>query len=72
MKTLTLVLDGMHCTGCAQTIKALLDLEPGVRQSAVSFEDRNARVLFDPGATDEARLASAIEKAGFKVTDRRP
>lgn len=60
-------IEGMHCEGCAQTIEALLGAEPGVRRVAVSFQAREAQVRFDPKATDDAHLAAAIERAGYKV-----
>ena len=58
----------MHCNGCAATIKALLDIEAGVKASRVAFEDGSARLLFDPAAIDEAKLVAAVEKGGYKVT----
>jgi copper chaperone CopZ len=67
MNSLTLAIEGMHCDGCAETIKALLAVESGVKASSVSFKERRARVLYDPAAVDESRLVAAIEKAGFKV-----
>jgi DNA-binding transcriptional MerR regulator/copper chaperone CopZ len=67
MKDAIFRIDGMHCEGCAQTIEALLGTEPGVRRAAVSFQAREAQVQFDPQATDDAHLAAAIERAGYKV-----
>lgn len=67
MKTATLTIEGMHCTGCARTIEALLAAEPGVREAAVSFESKDVRVLYDAALTGEERLAAAIEKAGYRV-----
>lgn len=67
MKTLVLTIEGMHCEGCAETIKALLSVEAGVKASTVSFQEGNARVLYDPAAVDEKKLAAAIEKGGYKV-----
>lgn len=67
MKTLVLRIEGMHCDGCAETIKALLDIEAGVKASHVSFEEGSARVLYDPAVVDERKLVAAIEKGGFKV-----
>lgn len=67
MKTAILKIEGMHCEGCAQTIEALLGAEPGVRRAAVSFQAREAQVLFDPKAADDARIVAAIERAGYKV-----
>jgi copper chaperone len=68
MKTLTVTIEGMHCDGCAETIKALLTLETGVKAVNVSYPERRARVLYDPAAIDEAKLRAAIKKAGYRVT----
>lgn len=67
MKTMTFRIEGMHCEGCAKTIEALLGAEPGVQRAAVSFQAREAQVLFDPKAADDARIVAAIERAGYKV-----
>jgi len=67
MKTLAVTIEGMHCDGCAETIKALLAVESGVKASAVSFQEGSARVLYDPAAVDEAKLVAAIERCGYKV-----
>ncbi|MBI3042946.1 MAG: heavy-metal-associated domain-containing protein [Betaproteobacteria bacterium] len=67
MKTLVVTIEGMHCDGCAETIKALLDVEAGVKASSVSFKDGSARVLYDPAAIDEPGIAAAIERGGYKA-----
>ena len=72
MKDAIFRIEGMHCEGCAQTIEALLGTEPGVRRAAVSFQAREAQVQFDPQATDDAHLAAAIERAGYKVVAAGP
>ena len=67
MKTVLLQIEGMHCDGCAETIKALLAVEAGVKASTVSFKDGRARVLYDPAIVDEKKLVAAIEMGGYKV-----
>jgi DNA-binding transcriptional MerR regulator len=67
MRTAIFKIDGMHCDGCARTIEALLSMEPGVRKVGVSFEAREARVLFEPHTVSEDRLAAAISNAGYSV-----
>ena len=67
MKTTTIKIDGMHCEGCAQTLQFLLGREAGVRKVEVSFAEREARILHDPQASDSAKLAAIIGKAGFRV-----
>ena len=67
MKTLVAMIEGMHCDGCAETIKGLLAVEDGVKASSVSFSEGLARVLYDPAVIDEKKLVAAIEKGGYKV-----
>ncbi len=70
MKTAILKIEGMHCDGCATTVKTVLEREPGVQMAAVSFAEGQARVLYDPQATVEDSLVAAIEKPGFRVVRR--
>jgi len=70
MKTATFKVEGMHCEGCATTIKTVLEREPGVQMATVSFAEGQARVLYDPQATAEDRLVAMIEKPGFRVVGR--
>jgi copper chaperone len=67
MKTATFTIEGMHCDGCASTIKSLIERQPGVQMATVSFAERQARILYDSNAIDENRLVAAIEKPGFRV-----
>jgi copper chaperone CopZ len=67
MKSVTLNIEGMHCNGCAQTVKALVGSEPGVRTAEVSYPDRQARVLYDPQVLSEDRLIEIVEKGGYHV-----
>jgi len=39
MKTVFLRIEGMHCDGCAETIKALLDVEAGVNMPMITWPD---------------------------------
>ena len=67
MKSLALKIEGMHCDGCAGTIEALLAREPGVKGASVSYAAGKGQILYDPAATDPARVAAAIERAGYRV-----
>jgi copper chaperone len=71
MKNTTFKVEGMHCDGCAANVKALVEKEPGVKGVSVSFKDGEARVLYDPEAVTEDRLAATIQKPGYRVVERR-
>ena len=45
MKTATFTIEGMHCDSCATTIKTLVERQQGVQMAAVSFAERQARIL---------------------------
>jgi copper chaperone len=70
MKTTIFKIEGMNCDACANTIKSLVEKEPGVRMASVSFGERLARVLYDPQSVQEDRLVDAIQKPGFRVVGR--
>lgn len=70
MKTTTLKITGMHCSGCANTIKALVEKQPGVQMVTVSFEEGQARILYDPKALGEDRLVAVVQQPGFRVVGR--
>lgn len=70
MNTLTLQVEGMHCDGCAATIKAVVEREPGVKAATVSFKGGEARILYDPAATSTDRLVAAVGRLGYRVTER--
>ena len=70
MRTTIFKIEGMNCDACANTIKSLVEKEPGVRLASVSFTERQARVLYDPQAVQEDRLVDVIQRPGFRVVGR--
>jgi copper chaperone len=72
VNNLTLQIQGMHCDGCTETIKAVVEREAGVKAAAVSFKGGEARILYDPAATSAERLVTAIGRLGYRVTGRAP
>lgn len=72
MKSVTFTIEGMHCEGCAQTIKALIDAEPGVRAGEVSYKERQARILYEPKTVGVDQLVRVVEKGGYRVPAREP
>ena len=70
MKTTIFRIEGMNCDACANSIKSLVEKEPGVRMASVSFSERLARVLYDPHAVGDNRLVEVIQQPGFRVVSR--
>lgn len=68
MQSLLLKVEGMHCGGCAQSIKRLLERQPGVLSAEVSFETGEARVQIDPQRIGPDRLTGVLAPAGYQAS----
>lgn len=64
---LVLKIGGMDCPVCAEALQNGFRQIPGVRQSQVSFQDKQATIEYDPRRVDRVRLVKVITDAGFKV-----
>ena len=68
MKTALFKIDGMHCDGCATTVKAMVERQPGVQMADVSYDQGQARVLYDPQTIAEDALVATVQKLGYRIT----
>lgn len=62
-----IAVEGMHCTSCAQGIKAMLKRTPGVITAEVSFERSDAIVEYDPSRTSPEKVIKVINNLGYKA-----
>ncbi|MDD3483000.1 heavy metal translocating P-type ATPase [Azovibrio restrictus] len=65
-QTLELAIGGMTCAACAARIEKVLNRQAGV-EASVNLASERAKVRWQPGLADAARIIAAIEKAGFKA-----
>ena len=68
MQTVVLNIGGMNCGGCVKNVTGILQGVDGVASAAVSLEDKNATVSFDPAKTNLAALVEAVEDGGFEAS----
>lgn len=66
MTTTTIRIEGMHCDGCAQRLKRVLERERGVERAEVLLAGGEARVTHDSRTTTD-RLRQAVERAGYEA-----
>jgi len=66
-KTTRIKIEGMHCGGCASSVAKKLKATPGVESVEVSFENKEAVVIYDDKKTNDAKLREAVASTGFKV-----
>jgi Cu+-exporting ATPase len=57
----------MTCAACASRIEKVLKRQPGVREASVNFATERAHVSYHAAETDVARIAGAVEDAGYGV-----
>jgi periplasmic mercuric ion binding protein len=65
MRTVTLSVPGMTCAACPITVKKALSRVDGVVSTTVSFENREAVVVYDDARTSVQALTLATRNAGF-------
>jgi Cu2+-exporting ATPase len=58
---------GMTCASCVLSVEKVLRGHVGVQQVAVNLATNTAQVTFDPLATDDAALKSAVASAGYDL-----
>jgi Cu+-exporting ATPase len=68
VKRIDIPVEGMHCASCAANIERRLAREPGVTTANVNYANQVAAVEYDEQQTDVARLAAAVEDAGYEVS----
>ena len=64
IKEVVLRVEGMTCNVCPLTIKAALKKLTGVVDADVSYEDKEAKVLFEDGKVKIEQMIRSIENAG--------
>lgn len=65
----TIKIEGMHCDGCANRVKRLLEKEPGVRQADVAYQAGEARVQYNEHTVTTDRLREVVERAGYAAQE---
>ena len=67
-QTVTLSVPGMTCAACPLTVKNALNKVEGVSKTNVTFEPREAIVIFDNAKTSVQKLTQATTNAGYPST----
>ena len=71
-QTVALNVPTMDCATCPITIKAALVRVPGVSKAKVSYERREAVVVFDDSKTNVDELKKATSDAGYPSLLKNP
>lgn len=58
-------LEGMTCAGCAVSVQAALEKQPGVTSATVNLDDKTAHVKYDGSRVSVDQLINAVRDLGF-------
>lgn len=67
MANQTLMVEGMTCDHCVESVRSSVMAVKGVRKVSVSLKEKKVVVEFDEQKTDLQRIEDAIVEAGFEV-----
>ena len=62
-----LMVQGMYCAACADTVESALQGLPGVLQARVHAATRRLTLRWDPQATRISALAQAVGERGYRL-----
>mgnify|MGYP001757409763 FL=1 len=62
-----LMVQGMYCAACADTVECALQDIPGVQSAQVHAATRRLTVRWDPQVTRISTLAQAVGRTGYRV-----
>ncbi len=68
MNTLNLIVTGMTCMGCVNSVKRLVSALPGVASVQVDLASGRVDVVHDPAQADLSAIRQAIEGGGYQVS----
>jgi len=69
MKNELLNITGMTCDGCSSKVAHALKAVNGVHDVVVSLPDHEASVRYDEHVTTHEQLKSAVQGAGYGLSD---
>ncbi|MCC5940301.1 MAG: copper-translocating P-type ATPase [Balneolaceae bacterium] len=63
----TYIITGMHCAGCTNSVKKVIEKIDGVSSADVQLTTEKAVVEFSGNGVDDITIEEAVERAGFSV-----
>lgn len=71
-RSLSLMIEGIHCGACVWLIETVLAREPGVVSARVNMTTRRLALTWDPNKTDADTLAASVTRLGYHLVPYDP
>jgi copper chaperone CopZ len=68
LATASYKIEGMHCAGCGDKVKAALASKDGIYSVKIDVAGKRAIVEFDAAKLDATQVAKMISETGYKAT----
>lgn len=65
MKNIRFKIPDLHCKGCADRSRNILERLKGVEKAEVSYDDKSAKVEYNPDETLFEEMKKALSKANY-------
>jgi copper chaperone CopZ len=65
MEKLTFNIPDLHCEGCAERSTNILERLDGVHNAEVTFDDKSAKVEYNPDKTSFEDMKQTLAKADY-------
>lgn len=69
MKEIILNIEGMHCEGCSNRLRKVLENLDGIISVSISLEDKIAELEIDETEISIEEIKDEISEAGFEATE---
>lgn len=66
-ESITLKIDGMHCTSCSMNIDGELEDTPGVIEANTNYAQAKSVIIYDPKVVTPDKLKKVIESLDYTV-----
>lgn len=71
LQTVEFSINGMTCASCEEYVNHEVNKLSGIISSTTSYDNGNAVIQFDSLKTNVSEIETAINKTGYKVTERK-
>ena len=68
VRSASLHIDGMFCSGCAAAVESALSRVDGIHGVSVNLEKKSATVEYDPSRATFERMQAAVSAAGYNAS----
>lgn len=70
IRTKKFSIEGMNCGSCAVSIEMLLNNQPGIKSTKVSFEKKEAVIEFDDAEFNLKEIEKIIKQMGYTLIEK--